>query len=104
MSRLAGFYIAKAIEGAAISTTAAAASGVVPRRTGEHAALDTIRTHDRTPAIFQRAVAAVHYITGGVRRAGRSRRRLDHLRVPRQDPHGNHQRVGAARTSQARRA
>jgi hypothetical protein len=69
MSRLAGSYIAKAIEGAARSTTAAAASRGASRRTGEHAALDAIRTHDRNPAIFQRAVAAVHHITGGLRSA-----------------------------------
>jgi hypothetical protein len=69
MSRLAGFYIAKAVEGAARSTTPAAASRVTPGRTSEHAALDTRRTQDRTPAVFQRAVAAVHHITGGLRSA-----------------------------------
>jgi hypothetical protein len=69
MSRLAGFYIATAIEGAVRSTTPAAASRVGPTRTGEHAPPDTHCTHDRNHAIFQRAVAAVHYITGSLRSA-----------------------------------
>src|SRR5262249_37377391 len=81
MSRLAGFYIAKAIESAAGSPTPAAASRLPPRRTGAHAALGIIRAHNRNPAIVQRVVAAVHHIIGGSRRAGRGRRRPDHLRV-----------------------
>jgi len=86
MSRLAGFYIAKAIESAAGSPTPAAASRVPPRRTGAHAALGIIRAHNRNPAIVQRVVAAVHHIIAGSRRAGRGRRRLDHLRVPPREP------------------
>ena len=76
MSRLAGFYIAKAVESAAGSPTTAA-SCAPARRTDGHAALDTIRTHDRNPAILPGGAAAMHHIIGGLREAGRGRRRLD---------------------------
>jgi len=80
MSRLAGFYIAKAMESAAGGSTAAAVSGVPPRRAGDHVALDAIRANHRSPSILQRVVAAVHLISG-LLRIGPGRRRLDHLGV-----------------------
>ena len=91
MSRLAGFYIATAVESAAASTTAAAASRTPARRAGDYAALDATRTHDRSPTTAQRVAAAVHRIIGGLGQASRGRRRLDHLRLPHQSPHGSHQ-------------
>jgi hypothetical protein len=86
MSRLAGFYIAKAIESVAGRPPAAAASDVLPRRAGANPALGVIRAHDRNPAILQQVVAAVRHIIGGLRRVGRERQRLDHLRVRPREP------------------
>jgi hypothetical protein len=98
MSRLAGFYIAKAIESAAGSPTAAAASRVPPRRTRDNAA---IRTHDRNPAVFQRAAAAVHHIIGGLRRSPGAAGDRTTSGFPCESPRGNHQHPRAARTSRA---
>jgi hypothetical protein len=86
MSRLAGFYIAKAIESVAGGTTAAAASRKPPRRAGDHAALDAIHTHHRSPAASHRVAAAVRRFIGGLDRAGRGRRRLGHLRLSPPEP------------------
>jgi len=88
MSRLAGFYIATVMESLAGGTPAAAASRVPPRRVGDHAALDTIHGHDRSPSILPRVVAAVHRNIAGLGRIGRGRRRLGHLPVPRDSPAG----------------
>jgi hypothetical protein len=97
MSRLAGFYIAKAIESAAGGTTEAAASRTPPRRAGDHAALDATSSHDRSAAILQLVTAAVHRTIGGLGKASQAHRRLDHPRVPRESLHGNHQHVKGGR-------
>ena len=86
MSRLAGFYIAKAIESAAGGTTEAAASRTPPRRAVDHAALDATSSHDRSASILQLVAAAVHRIIGGLGKASRGHRRLNHLRVPPREP------------------
>jgi|SRR5215467_3541467 len=86
MSRLAGFYIAKATENAAAGTTAARASRIPPRRAGDHAALDPTRTHDGSRPTSHRAAATVHRFTGGLNRASRGRRRPGHLRLPPPEP------------------
>jgi hypothetical protein len=97
MSRLAGFYIATAIESAAGGTTVAAAARTLPRRAVDHAALDATSSHDRSASILQLVAAAVHRTIGGLGKASRGHRRLDHLRVPRESPHGNHQHVKGGR-------
>jgi hypothetical protein len=86
MSRLAGFYIATAVESAAAGTTEAAASRQPPRRAGDHVALGATSSHDRSASILQRVAAAVHRIISGLGKASRSHRRLDHLRVPPREP------------------
>jgi hypothetical protein len=61
MSRLAGFYIATAVQSLAAGTTTAAASRLPPRRAGDHAAgLDAIGAHHRGPGR--------HRVAGAVRR------------------------------------
>ena len=57
MSRLAGFYIAKAMESVAAGTTAPA-SAIPPRRAGDHAALDASYAPGRRPATSHRVAAA----------------------------------------------
>lgn len=69
MSRLAGFYIAKATESIAAGTTAAAASRGPTRREDDHAAPDTVRAHSRGPSTSHRVAAAVHRFIGGPNRA-----------------------------------
>jgi len=86
MSRLAGFYIAKAVESVAAGTTAAGASRIPPGRAGDHAALGPTRTHDGSRPASHRVAAAVHRFIGGLNRAGRGRRRPGHLRLPPPEP------------------
>jgi len=60
MSRLAGFYIAKAIESAPRGTSAAATSHVPPRRTANDNLVSGARKHDSNPTFLERVFAAVH--------------------------------------------
>ena len=76
MSRLAGFYIAKAMESVAAGTVAPAAPAMPPRRAGDHAALDASYAPGRRPATSHRVAAAVHRLIGGLNRVRRGRRRL----------------------------
>jgi hypothetical protein len=71
MSRLAGFYIAKAVESVAGGMTAAFASRVPARRAGAHAALDSTRAHDRRPSTWHRVADAAHRFIGSPGRASR---------------------------------
>jgi hypothetical protein len=82
MSRLAGFYIAKAMESVAGGTTAAAASRRLTMRERDHAAPNAVRTHGRGPSTSHRVAAAMHRFIGGLGRASRGRHRLGHLRLP----------------------
>lgn len=75
MSRLAAFYVVKAMERAAAGTTTASP----PRgRTDDHDAPETIRAHGGTPSLGQRVFAAVSRGIGGAagktgqRRLGRA--------------------------------
>ena len=75
MSRLAGLYIAKAMESVAAGTTAPA-SAIPARRAGDHAALDASHAPGRRPATSHRVAAAAHRLIGGLNRVRRGRRRL----------------------------
>jgi len=86
MSRLAGFYIAKAMESVAAGTTAAGESRIPPERAGDHAALDPTRTHDGSRPTSHRVAAAVRRFIGGLNRVRRGRRRLGHPRLPPPNP------------------
>ncbi len=64
MSRLAAFYVVKAMERAAAGTTASPPR--VPRgRADDHDAPATIRAHGGTPSLGQRVFAAVSRGIGG---------------------------------------
>jgi hypothetical protein len=75
MSRLASFYVVKAMERAAAGTTPASP----PRmRAADHDAPETIGSHGGTPSLVQRVLAAVSRSIGsapgktGQRRLGRT--------------------------------
>jgi hypothetical protein len=98
MSRLAGFYIARAMESVTAGT---AASAIPPRRAGVHAALDAIDTDGRGPSTSHR-VAAVRRFIGGLDIASRRPANWAISGPLRQSPHGSHQHVTDVRTPQAR--
>ena len=79
MSRLAGFYIARAMGSVAAGT---AASAIPPRRAGVHASLDAIDTDGRGPSTSHRVAAAVRRFIGGLDTASRRRRRPGHPQAP----------------------
>jgi hypothetical protein len=93
MSRLAGFYIAKAMESIAGGTTTAAASRRPTRREGDHAAPNAVRTHGRSPSTSHRVAAAVHRFVGGLDRASRADTDWATFTSLRQSPHGSHQHI-----------
>jgi hypothetical protein len=74
MSRLAVFYVVKAMERAAAGTTPASPSPVARGRVDDHDAPETIRTHGNTPSFRHRIFAAVTRAPGkaGRRRLGRA--------------------------------
>jgi hypothetical protein len=78
MSRLAVFYVVKAMERAAAGTTPASPSPVPRGRADDHDAPETIRAHGDTPSLVRRVLAAVSRNTGGApgktahRRLGRA--------------------------------
>jgi hypothetical protein len=78
MSRLAAFYVVKAMERAAAGTTTASPPRVPHGRTDDHDAPETIRAHGGTPSLGQRVFAAVSRGIGGAagktgqRRPGRA--------------------------------
>jgi hypothetical protein len=82
MSRLAGFYIAAAIHSAAAGKTAAAASGMPPRRPGNHTAPAASRGRSCGRSVSPRVAAAVHRFIGGLAAASGGRRRIAHLPSP----------------------
>ena len=86
MSRLAGFYIAKAMESVAAGTVAPAAPAMPPRRAGDHAAPGAIRAHRRGRSAPHRLAAAVYRFIGGLDRVRQGRRRLGHPRLPPPNP------------------
>jgi hypothetical protein len=88
MSRLAGFYIAKAMESVTAGTAAATGSRVPPRRAGDHAARNAMRTHGRSPSSPHPVAATVRRFIDGLVTASRGRRSLRRLRLP---PRGSHQ-------------
>jgi hypothetical protein len=77
MSRLAVFYVVKAMERAAAGTTTASPPRM-PRRVDDHDAPETIRAHGDGPSLMRRVFAAVSRGIGtapgqtGHRRAGRA--------------------------------
>jgi len=77
MSRLAAFYVVKAMERAAAGTTPASPPRG-PRERADHDAPETIRAHSDTPSFLQRVFAAFSGGTGGApgkaghRRLGRA--------------------------------
>ena len=85
MSRLAGFYIAKAMESVAAGTIAPAASAMPPRRADDHAAPDAHHPPGRRPSSLHRVAAVAHRFIGGLDRV-RQGRRLGHSRLPPPNP------------------
>ena len=85
MSRLAGFYIAKAMESVAAGTVAPA-SAIPPRRAGDHAAPDANHAPGRRPSGTHRVAAAAHRFIGGLNRVRLGHRRLGHPRLPPPNP------------------
>ena len=77
MSRLAVFYVVKAMERAAAGTTSASPPRA-PRQWADEDAPETIRAHGDTPSLMQRVFAAVSRGIGsapgraGHRRPGRA--------------------------------
>jgi hypothetical protein len=86
MSRLAGFYIAKAMESVAAGTVAPAAPAMPPRRAGDHAAPDANHIPGRRLLGSHRVAAAAHRFIGGLSRVRLGRRRLGHPRLPPPNP------------------